>query len=217
LKLGGRVAKFLTAEARAASAMLGEKRGSFPAFQDSVWPGRGLAALRNAAVSCVAPTGTISLLAGVSGGIEPFFALAFSRRVLDGRLLVEVNPVVRSALASLGALGVRALERIRAHGSMRQIAELPEGLRRRFPTALEVSSSFHVRMQAAFQEHVDAGVSKTVNLPHDAPVEAVREVFLLARELRLKGITVYRYGSRSGQTLSLIEEQARQDCRECAV
>ena len=217
LALGGRIARFLTDEARAASVELGERRGSFPAFHDSIWAGHGFTALRNASITCVAPTGTISLLAGTSGGIEPFFALAMVRRVLDGRLLAEVNPMITAALAPLGALGETALQAIREHGSVRRIVELPEDLRRRFPTALEIAPEFHLRMQAAFQAHIDAAVSKTVNLPPDAPVAAVREVFLLARRLGLKGVTVYRYGSRPGQTLSLVHEDARPDCRECAV
>ncbi|MGH7832082.1 MAG: hypothetical protein ACREQK_00410 [Candidatus Binatia bacterium] len=94
---------------------------------------------------------------------------------------------------------------------------MPEDLRRRFPIALEIAPEWHVRMQAAFQAHVDAAVSKTVNLPESAPVTAVRDAFMLARKLRLKGITVYRYGSRPGQTLSLVEDASRPDCRECAV
>jgi len=173
--------------------------------------------LRNASVTCVAPTGTISLLAGTSSGIEPFFALAMVRRLLDGRLLEEINPIVVAALAPLGEVGRAALREIVGHGSVRQIAGLPEDVRRRFPTALEITPEFHMRMQAAFQAHIDAAVSKTVNLPHDAPVAAVREVFLLARRFGLKGVTVYRYGSRPGQTLSLVHEDARPDCRECAV
>ncbi len=217
LALGARIAKFLTSEARAASVLLGESRGSFPSFQGSVWPAQGFTALRNAAVTCVAPTGTISLLAGSTGGIEPFFALALARRVLDGRLLTEVNPLIARALAPLGGVGAAAMEAIRGHGSVRRISELPEGLRRRFPIALEIAPEFHVRMQAAFQAHMDAGVSKTVNLPPEMPVSAVKDVFMLARRLRLKGITVYRYGSRPGQTLSLVDEKARHDCRECAV
>lgn len=216
LALGSRIAQFLTGEARAASAMLGERRGSFPAFGDSVWPGRGFSALRNAAVTCVAPTGTISLLAGTSSGIEPFFALAIASRVLGGRVLVDVNPTVLDALAPLGADGEAALQEIRTHGSIRRIAGLPGEVRRRLPIALEIPPAHHLRMQAAFQAHIDAAVSKTVNLPPDAPVTAVREVFLLARRLRLKGVTVYRYGSRPGQTLSLVQEDARHDCRECA-
>lgn len=217
LALGARIAEFLSREARAASVELGHRRGSFPAFHDSVWPSRGFTALRNAAVTCIAPTGTISLIASCSSGIEPFFALAFVRRVLDGRLLLEVNPTVAAVLSALGPAGTAALEEVRKHGSIRHVANLPEEIRRRFPIALEIPPPFHVRMQAAFQAHIDAGVSKTVNLPPHASPEAVREVFLLARELHLKGVTVYRYGSRPGQALSLVEEEPRHDCRECAV
>ena len=217
LILAETIAKFLTTEARTTSVKLGEQRGSFSAFNDSIWPRRGFSALRNAAVTCIAPTGTISLLAGTSASIEPFFALALARRVLSDRVFIEVNPLLITELASLGAAGEAALVAIREHGSIRRIPDLPVELRRRFPIALEIAPEWHVRMQAAFQAHVDAAVSKTVNLPQSAPLTAVRDAFALARRLRLKGITVYRYGSRPGQTLSLIEEGARPDCRECAV
>jgi ribonucleoside-diphosphate reductase alpha chain len=212
-----KIAKFLTAEAWDASAELGARRGSFPGFGQSVWPQRGFKALRNATVTCVAPTGTISLIAGASASIEPYFALALSRRVLDGRVHTEVNPLVEAELAQLGAAGQSAGAAIRQSGSLRSQTDLPQELRRRFPIALEIAPLRHVEMQAAFQKHIDAAVSKTVNLPPDAPLSAVREIFMLAHELRLKGITVYRYGSRSGQTLSLIDEAARPDCRECGV
>ena len=217
LVLGGRIAEFLTTRARAASLALGERRGSFPGFRDSVWPGRGLTTLRNATVTCVAPTGTLSVLAGTSSGIEPFFALAIARRLLDGQSFVEINPAVAAAVQSLGAAGESALIPLREHGSLRRLDGLPAALRRCFPIALEIAPETHVRMQAAFQARVDAAVSKTVNLSADAPVAAVREVFRLAHQLRLKGITVYRYGSRPGQTLSLIDEASHRDCRECAV
>ncbi|HET8564260.1 MAG TPA: adenosylcobalamin-dependent ribonucleoside-diphosphate reductase, partial [Candidatus Binatia bacterium] len=217
INLGTRIAAFLHSEALAVSRELGEKRGSFPAFHCSVWPQLGISAQRNATVTCVAPTGTISLIAGTSGGIEPYFALALERRVLDGRRLTDVNPLIRAELVRLGTPGEIALRSVQEHGSLRRVTHIPEELRRRFPIALEIAPEWHVRMQAAFQAHVDAAVSKTVNLPHNAPVSAVREVFTLARQLRLKGVTVYRYGSRAGQTLSLIEEGARPDCRECAV
>ena len=215
--LAEKIAGFLTAEARAASIKLGERRGSFPAFQESVWPGRGFSALRNATLTCVAPTGTISLIAGTSSAIEPFFALAFARRVLDAKVMIEVHPAVEKELAALGASGEAALRALRTHGSVRRSTNLPIDLRRRFPTALEIAPEWHLRIQAAFQAHVDAGVSKTVNLPHDAPPSAVRDVFNLARLLRLKGVTVYRYASRAGQALSLINDKVRPDCRECAV
>ncbi len=212
-----KIAKYLTAEAWTASIQLAQQRGSFPAFAQSVWPRRGFAALRNAAVTCVAPTGTISLIAGASSSIEPYFALALSRRVLDGQSRGEVNPLLETELAKLGALGSSVRETIEKHGSVRSLTELPVELRRSFPTALEIAPQYHVGMQAAFQKHVDAAVSKTVNLPPDAPPSAVREIFTLAHDLKLKGITVYRYGCRPEQALSLVDEDARPDCRDCAV
>lgn len=124
---------------------------------------------------------------------------------------------VTRMLAELGPLGNPALAAIREHGSIGRAAQVPEAVRRRFPIALEMPPQAHLQMQAAFQAHVDAGVSKTVNLPPDAPPEAVREVFLEAHRLNLKGVTVYRYGSRPGQTLSLVEDENVPDCRECAV
>ncbi len=215
--LAEKIAKLLTAEARAASIRLGERRGSFPAFHKSVWPGRGLTALRNATVTCVAPTGTIGLIAGTSSAIEPFFALAYARRLLDRKVMIEIHPAVEKELAALGAAGEAAHQALRQHGSVRRLTDLPVNLRQRFPIALEITPEWHIRMQAAFQANVDAGVSKTVNLPHNAPPAAVREVFNLAHLLKLKGVTVYRYGSRPGQTLSLINDQIQSDCRECAV
>jgi ribonucleoside-diphosphate reductase alpha chain len=215
--LGARLAEFLTAEARRRSAQLGERRGSFPAFADSVWPARGYRALRNATVTCVAPTGTLSLLAGCAGGIEPFFALASARRILDGRVLIDTNASVERELATLGADGQRALAEIRRHGSLRAVGGIPDALKRRYPIALEIPPLAHLRMQAAFQAHIDAAVSKTVNLASDAPVSEVRAVFLAARRFGLKGVTVYRYGSRAKQTLSFVHEERTPDCRECAV
>jgi ribonucleoside-diphosphate reductase alpha chain len=217
LTLAEKVAQFLTGQARAASIELGEQRGSFPAFHESIWHRQGLSALRNATATCVAPTGTISLISGTSSAIEPYFALAVARRVLGGRVLTELNPQVETELAALGANDEDTLRVLKEHGSLRRMVKLPEALRRRFPIAMEIAPAWHVRMQAAFQAHVDAAVSKTVNLPHGATLDAVRDVFVLARRLSLKGITVYRYGSRPGQTLSFIDEKAQADCRECAV
>lgn len=215
--LADKIARFLSSEARAASIELGERRDSFPAFSQSVWRRRGVSSLRNATVTCIAPTGTISLIAGVSPSIEPFFALALSRLVIDHPARTEMNPLLQSELAKLGTSDVSDLDIIKHHGSIRGLSLLPEALRRRFPIALEISPQYHLRMQAAFQTHVDAAVSKTVNLPNQAPQSTVEEIFTLARELRLKGVTVYRYGSRAGQTLSLVEDQLQPDCRECAV
>jgi ribonucleoside-diphosphate reductase alpha chain len=216
LRFAGRIAEFLTVQARTVSAELGRRRGSFPAFAQSVWPQRGFAALRNATVTCVAPTGTISLIAGTTSSIEPYFALALSRRVLDGSARSEINPLLERELALLRDSSPALLDTLKQTGSLQNLSAVPAELRRRFRTALEIAPAYHVDMQAAFQDHIDAAVSKTVNLPADAPPSTVKEIFLLARRRRLKGITVYRYGCRPGQTLSLINEEARADCRECA-
>ncbi|HEX6768880.1 MAG TPA: adenosylcobalamin-dependent ribonucleoside-diphosphate reductase [Candidatus Binatia bacterium] len=217
LQLAEKIAKFLSDRARSASIELAQRRGSFPAFAESLWPRRGFQALRNAGLTCVAPTGTISLIAGASSAIEPYFALALSRRLLDGQTRGEINALVETELATMGALGIKALEAVKLSGSLKDLRELPEELRRRFPIAREISPEYHLRMQAAFQNHVDAAVSKTVNLSSDSAPAVVKDIFMRAHDLRLKGITVYRYGCRPGQALSLIGDSAQADCRECAV
>jgi len=216
LRLGGEIAEFLTRKARAVSAELGQRRGSFPAFNDSIWRERGHATMRNAAVTCIAPTGTISIIAGASSGIEPFFALATARQILEGRKFVEVNASLERELKPLGAAGKEAMASVRRCGSISGAAVADE-LKRRFPVAHEIEPQLHLRMQAAFQAHIDAAVSKTVNLPADATAQAIREVFLMAYELRLKGVAVYRYGSRPGQTLNIVDDSEAPDCRECSV
>lgn len=215
--LGERVATMLTREARTKSIDLGHQRGSFPVFAKSIWPAQGIPALRNATVTCVAPTGTLSLLAGCSSGIEPFFALASVRRALDGRTMTETNHGAVTALEALGPHGVRAIDEIRKSGSLHACPDIPEKIKRRFAIALELNPLDHIRMQAAFQRHVDAAVSKTVNLRANASVSDVRQVFEAARRFHLKGITVYRYGSKSRQALSLVHDEHAPDCRECAV
>lgn len=217
LELGGKIARFLSSTAWAASFELARTRGAFPAYPQSRLCERGLPPARNAALTCVAPTGTLSVIAGVSGGIEPFFALATARRALDGRRFVEINREVERELGALGPAGALGMAAIREHGSLTEVAGIAPALARRFPIALEIPALAHLRMQAAFQEHIDAAVSKTVNLRATASAAAVREIFMTARELKLKGVTVYRYGSRAEQVLSLVEESARADCRECAV
>ena len=215
-RLAAQLAAFLTAHARRASVALAVERGSFSAFRQSVWPARGYAALRNATVTCIAPTGTISLLAGCSSGIEPFFALATRRRFLDNRVVTEVNKLLQQALEPLGSAGKEALAEVEESGSLANTAGIPQEIKRSFETALKVRPEAHLRMQAAFQAHIDAAVSKTVNLPTATAPDVVRRLFLMAHALHLKGLTVYRYGSRERQPLSLIHEDARPDCRECA-
>ena len=215
-QIGGEIAEFLTRKARAVSAELGQRRGSFPAFKGSVWRERGHVAMRNATVTCIAPTGTIGIIAGASSGIEPFFALATARQILDGRKFVEVNASLERELKQLGSAGDEAMTSVRRCGTISGTA-VAEDIKRRFPVAHEIEPQLHLRMQAAFQAHVDAAVSKTVNLPADSTAQVIGEVFLLAHELRLKGVTAYRYGSRPGQTLSIVDDSDAPDCRECSV
>ncbi len=217
LELAGELAVFMNVEARTASLELARRRGPFPAFAESVWPARGFKTLRNAAVTCIAPTGTISLIAGVSSGIEPFFALATCRRLLDGRRFVEIHPEVEALLAQMPEQASAIRAHLEAHGSFAGLESIPEDVRKRFRTAHEIAPEWHLRIQGQFQAYTDAAVSKTINLPADASVQQVLDAYLLARELRLKGVTVYRYGSRPGQVLSLVDDAAQAECRECAV
>jgi len=193
----------IEAVGHAASAELARQRGPFPNFERSTWKERGSPPLRNATVTTVAPTGTISIIADTSSGIEPLFALAYHRTVLDGQELPEVNKLFVRALEREGLPVEEILERVRCTGSVRSLAEVPERLRRLFPVALDLPPEVHIRIQAAFQRHTDNAVSKTINLPADATVDEVRRAFRLAYELRCKGITVFRYGCRGEQVLEL--------------
>ena len=201
LSAGRRLMQFITDTARAASVDLARERGSFPNFERSVWRGKGYDCLRNATVTSVAPTGTIGLIAGVSSGIEPIFALSYFRNIADGTRLLEQNALFEKTARERSFYATDLMATIARTGSISAEEQIPEDVRRVFVTALDISPEWHVRMQAAFQEYTDNGVSKTVNLPHDATVGDVRDAYLLAHRLKCKGITVYRYGSRVGQTL----------------
>ncbi|MEE8167653.1 MAG: vitamin B12-dependent ribonucleotide reductase [Candidatus Hydrothermarchaeales archaeon] len=201
--LAGEVMQFINEEARKASAELARVRGSFPNFEKSVWRKRGYEAMRNATLTTVAPTGTISIIAGINSGIEPLFAVSFMRSVM-GTQLLEVNPFFEEDAKKGGFYSKELMIKIARLGSIQAIAEIPEGVRRAFVTSHDIAPEWHVRMQAAFQEHVDNAVSKTVNLPNNASIEDVRMIFLLAHELGCKGITVYRYGSKPEQVLNIV-------------
>ena len=200
LDLAGEVMSFVQREAHAESLRLAAERGPFPGWETSAPAARGEPPRRNATVTTIAPTGTLSVIAGCSSGIEPLFAVAYVRHALDGVELLEEHPLLAGRLP--GPSGAAALASIRASGRARGVPGVPAEVARLFATAHDVSPESHVRMQAAFQRHVDNGVSKTINLPAGAPVEAVERAFLLAHELGLKGITVYRDGSREGQVLT---------------
>jgi ribonucleoside-diphosphate reductase alpha chain len=201
LALADRVARFLERESLAASAALAERRGPFPAWRGSRWERTGQVPLRNATTTTIAPTGTISIIAGCASGIEPLYALAYRRNVLDGAELTEVNPRFQRIAAERGFASEALFAAIAEHGGVRERGDVPDDVRRAFPTAHEVDVATHVRMQAAFQRHVHAAVSKTINLRRDATPVDVKAAYQLAYELGCKGITVYRDGSREGQVL----------------
>jgi ribonucleoside-diphosphate reductase alpha chain len=207
LAIAEEVATLVEDESLATSAELARERGPFPAFAASRWAQAGSVPLRNATTTTVAPTGTISIIAGCSSGIEPLYAVSYERNVLDGERLFEMHPVFRRDAEALGILDAALAAKIAARGSVRGLAEVPDELQARFVTAHDLRPETHVEMQAAFQRHVHAAVSKTVNLAHDAPPSAVADVYRLAYRLGCKGVTVYRDGSRTGQVLSFGRER----------
>jgi len=219
LELAHRVASFLEDESLIASERLAVERGPFPAWSGSRWDRDGHRPLRNATTTTIAPTGTISIIAGCSSGIEPLYALAYRRNVLDGAELVEINPAFQRLAAERGIATPALFEAVAEHGGVRGNTSVPVDLQMRFPTAHEVPVAMHVRMQAAFQKYVHAAVSKTINLPNRATATDVKAAYQLAYELGCKGITVYRDGSREGQVLVTGQRAtavtAAPSCPEC--
>lgn len=199
LQLTDRLMRHIQRAAHSTSRRLAEHRGAFPAFPDSRLVRSG--PRRNAQVTSVAPTGTISLIAGTTGGIEPMFAIAYTRAVM-GRRLLEVNPSFDRLARDRGFYRDELITEIAQRGGVRRCPSLPADVRAAFPTAAEIAPEWHLRMQAVVQRHVDAAVSKTVNLPASATVADVRGIYLSAWTAKAKGVTVYRYGSREGQVLS---------------
>lgn len=200
---------FIQQEAWQASVRLAETRGSFPNQERSIF--RGQKPRRNATVTSVAPTGTISTIADVSSGIEPLFAVAYLRHALDTTMLV-VNPRFEEIARQRGFYSTELVAEIVRHGSLKQISCIPEEVRRLFPMAHEIPSEFHVKIQAQFQKYVDNAVSKTINLPEDATMEQTQSIFLLAHRRQCKGITIYRYGSKRRQALEFGEINPAENC-----
>ena len=209
LELGEQVMKFIEEEAHKKSREIGETRGSFPNFEKSVWKDR-YSAFRNATVTTVAPTGTISIIAGCSSGIEPLFAVSFMRNVLGGARLFETNALFEETAKARGFYSAKLLEEIAKTGSVQKIGGVPDDVKRLFATALDIDPVWHVKMQAAFQKNTDNAVSKTVNLPFEAKVEDVREIYDLAWRLKCKGVTVFRYGSKPEQVLYIGEIKTKE-------
>ncbi|MCL6630299.1 MAG: adenosylcobalamin-dependent ribonucleoside-diphosphate reductase, partial [Armatimonadetes bacterium] len=201
--LAEEIMKFIETEARQTSAELAAERGAFPNFDGSIYDVPDGIKMRNATVTTIAPTGTLSIIAGCSSGIEPLFAVCYVRNVLDGTELVEVNPLFEKIARERGFYSDELMREIARRGTVKDLDAVPSDVQRVFVTAHDIAPMWHVRMQAAFQKYVDNAVSKTVNFPNSATPEDVAEVYKLAYRLGCKGVTVYRDGSREGQVLSL--------------
>lgn len=196
------VMKFINDRSKAASIKLAETRGTFKHYEDSVYKEKGLM-VRNATTTTIAPTGTISIIAGVSSGIEPLFALSFVRNVMDNDELPEVNPLFEKVAKERGFYSTELMREIAAHGTIHDMRNIPEDIRRVFVTAHDIDPVWHIKIQAAFQRHTDNAVSKTVNFANTATKEDVSNVYMLAYKLGCKGVTIYRDGSRESQVLNI--------------
>lgn len=201
-EVGETIMKFITDEARKMSHELGRARGSFPGFAESTWAEK-YDAMRNATVTSIAPTGTISMISETSSGIEPTFALAYIKNVMDGTKLFYSDDVFEHVLKVRGLYSAETMKKIITKGSLKEIEEIPKDIKDIFVVAYDISTEDHIRMQAAFQKHTDLAVSKTINMPATASVEDVENAYLLAWKLGCKGVTVYRDKSRSEQVLSV--------------
>jgi len=199
---GAAVMKFVNDNARQASAELAKLRGPFSNWNQSIWKEQKNV-VRNASITCVAPTGTISIIADCSCGIEPVYSLVFMRQVLDGARMLEINPVFRRIAESAGFYGSKLERQIAKTGSIQEITRIPPRIRRVFKAAYDIQPQWHIRMQAAFQQHCDAAVSKTINFSEKTTPAAVDRAYRLAYHLGCKGVTVYRRRSRRQEPMSL--------------
>jgi ribonucleoside-diphosphate reductase alpha chain len=203
LKIGEEVMCFIQEEGHKMSLELAEERGPFPNFKGSIYDVPGSPKVRNATVTTVAPTGTISIIAGCSSGIEPLFALVFKRNVMEGTKMMEANKEFEDVARREGFFSDELMEKIFQHGSIQGMAEIPEHVRTVFVTAHDITPEWHLRMEAAFQKGTDNAVSKTINFPNSATVKEIEEAYMLAHKLGCKGVTVYRDGCRENQPMSV--------------
>jgi len=202
LKVAEELMVFISKEATEASVALAKERGTFPAFKGSIYDVPDGPRVRNATRTTIAPTGTLSMLAGCSSGIEPLFALSYTKNILDGARLVEVNPYFEQAARDGGFYSEELMRKLADGAHLSEIEGIPEEVKRLFVTAHEITPEWHVKMQAAFQKSTNNAVSKTVNFPQEATPADVATVYMLAYEEGLKGITIYRDRSRDAQVLT---------------
>lgn len=203
VKLASKIMSFIDKEAKKMSMELDKKRGVFPNFKKSVYYKKGKR-VRNATVTTISPTGTISIIADISPGIEPNFSLCLVRKIIDTEFFF-VNQFFEKIARNNDFYSELLLEKIKNKASVSDIKEIPEKIKKVFVLAHDIKPKWHIKVQAAFQKHVDNGVSKTINFPKNATVEDVKKAFLLAYELGCKGITVYREGSKEKQIIDLVE------------
>ena len=216
IELAEKVMKFLRDTARDASNELAKERGTFPTYSESVFKSKGIVQ-RNATVTTIAPTGTISIICGASSGIEPIFGLSYIRNVMDNDELLEIHPYFEEVMKERGLYSKELMSRIAQEGTIAHIEEIPQDIRDIFVTAHDITPEYHVRMQAAFQKYTDNAVSKTVNFPREATQDDVRTVYELAYELGLKGVTIYRDGSRDAQVLNIGKVNKTEEAQASAV
>jgi len=214
LAMAQELMSFVQEESGAASCNLARERGPFPNYDVSVFPERGGAKRRNATTTTIAPTGTISIIAGVSSGIEPIFALSYIRNVMDHDHLVEVHPLFDAEMRRRGLYSVERTTELSKVGTLRHLEWIPEDVARVYVTAHDISPEAHLRMQAAFQKYTENAVSKTVNFSADATRDDIRKVFVLAYRLGCKGVTVYRDKSRDEQVLNIGGVNAKAGAQE---
>jgi len=203
VEFGTSTMEFINNKARQASSELASLRGPFPNWNNSIWRTERRLSVRNASITCVAPTGTISIIANCSNGIEPVYSPVFIRRILTGKKMLQVNPVFKKVAEENGFYSEKLEKKILKAGGIQKISDIPVKIRKVFKCAYDIKPQWHIRMQAAFQKHCDAAVSKTVNFNEKATAAAVDKAYKLAYQLGCKGITIYRKGSRSFEPMSL--------------
>ena len=207
LQIASDIMQFINKEAHQASVELANERGVFPTFNGSIYDAPDGPRVRNASCTTIAPTGTLSIIVGCSSGIEPLFALSYTRNILDGTQLIEVNPYFEEVAKREGFYSEELMQQLASGVKLHDVDGVPGQIKRFFVTAHDISPEWHVRMQAAFQKATDNAVSKTVNFPQKATREDITKVYMMAYELGLKGITIYRDGSREAQPLSTVQAE----------